>query len=379
MLPAWTALALAATPALPLAGQQVDLPRVLARLEPAIEREMVEGWIPSLTIALVDADSILWASAYGHANLWARTPAVPSSVYLIGSTFKAMSTVALLQQMEAGKFALDDPVSRHLTDVRIRNERSDRPVTFRHLLTHTSGLPGAFGPFPVWADSAPLPLVRYLERDLAVVGPPEDSVRYSNLAFSLVAHLVERFSGVPYKQYIRERIWQPLGMTSTAFNPTPELDERLAMPYASDSAGRPIPATRLKANVSPAGIVYGTIRDQANWLILNLNGGVFRGRRLLQEETVRLMQTRQFDRFTGPLAGGWGNETSGYGLTWWTMTRGGERYIGHSGSVPGYTAFVHGNVTRRQGAVILSNGNRAHARLVRISLLATDLLSGSNP
>lgn len=359
-----------------LRAQQVDLPRILADLEPVIRQEMIEGRIPSLTVALVNGDSILWVGAYGQSNLWARTPAVPSTVYLIGSTFKAMSTVALLQQMEAGRFKLDDPVSRYLKGVTIRGERKDDPVTFRHLLTHTSGLPGAFGPHEVWGDTGPLPLRTYLERDLAVVSPPMDSVRYSNLAFSLVGYLVEQFSGMPFKDYIRQRIWQPLGMTSTEFNPTPDMDERMSIPYGSDSAGRPVPAIRLKADAWPAGIVYGTIRDQANWLILNLNGGVFRGRRFLSEETIREMQTRQYDRFTGPMAGGWGNETSGYGLTWWTTTRDGERYIAHSGSVPGYTAFVHGNVTRRQGIVLLSNGNRAHARLVRISFVATDLMAG---
>lgn len=356
-------------------AQQVDLPRVLAELEPVIRQAMVEGRIPSLTAALVAGDSVVWVGAYGQANLWARTPAVPSTVYLIGSTFKAMATVALLQQMEAGKFALDDPVSRYLDGLTIRNERPEQPVTFRHLLTHTSGLPVAFGPHTVWGDTGPLPLRTYLEQELAVVSPPMDSVRYSNLAYSLVAHLVERFSGRPFKEYIRERIWRPLGMTSTEFNPTPSMDERMSVPYDSDSAGRPVPAVRLKANAWPAGIVYGTIRDQANWLIMNLNGGVFRGQRFLSEETVRAMHTRQHDRFTGPMAGGWGNETSGYGLTWWTMTRNGDRYLAHSGSVPGYTAFVHGNVTRRLGVVLLSNGNRAHSHLVRISLAATDLMA----
>jgi CubicO group peptidase (beta-lactamase class C family) len=164
-------------------------------------------------------------------------------------------------------------------------------------------------------------------------------------------------------------------MTMTEFNPTPIMDERLAEPYDSDSTGRPMPAVRLRANVWPAGIVYGTVFDQANWLIMNLNGGVFKDHRFLKPETARAMQTRQYDKFVGPMAGGWGNETSGYGLTWWTMTKNGEHYIAHSGSVPGYTAFVHGNVDRRQGIVILTNGNRAHPYLVRIVNRATDLMT----
>lgn len=350
----------------PLPAQRVEHP-VAAVLTPVIEREMRAGHIPSLTIALVSGDSIVWLAAFGESNLWARTSATPATVYLIGSTFKAMSTVALLQLMEEGKFALDDPVSRHLDDLPIRNERRDQPVTFRHLLTHTSGLPVAFGPHLLWGDTQPGPLDEYLRRDLAVAGPPMDSVRYSNLAYSLVAHLVERLSGVPYKQYIRERIWGPLEMSSTEFNPTPSMDERLAVPYVTDESGRQNPAPRLRADVWPAGIVYGTIRDQANWLIMNLNGGTFRGHRFLSEETMHAMFTRQHDRFAGPMQPYWGNATSGYGLTWWTKLEGNERIFAHSGSVPGFTAWVEGNADRKLGIVMLTNGNRSHPHLATIA------------
>ena len=75
------------------------------------------------------------------------------------------------------------------------------------------------------------------------------------------------------------------------------------------------------------------------------------------------------------MGGGWGYEAPGYGLTWWTTTRGDDRYFAHSGSVPGYTAFVMGNRGRGHGVVLLTNGNRAHPHLVRLSNLAMDLMS----
>src|SRR6185295_4612920 len=130
-------------------AQTVNIDRVVADLEPEIQRTLLEGRIPSAAIALVSGDKVIWSSAYGQSNLWSRTPATTSTVYLIGSTFKAMSTVALLQQMEQGKFKLDDRVSDYLTDFKIQDEDPQHPITFRHLLTHTSGLPGDFGPFSV--------------------------------------------------------------------------------------------------------------------------------------------------------------------------------------------------------------------------------------
>src|SRR5256885_7620166 len=97
-------------------AQTVNIDRVVTELEPEIQRMMHAGNIPSCSIALVSGDKVVWTNAYGYSNLWARTPATPNTVYLIGSTFKAMSTMALLQQMEQGKFKLDDPVNKYLTE-----------------------------------------------------------------------------------------------------------------------------------------------------------------------------------------------------------------------------------------------------------------------
>ena len=356
-------------------AQTINLDRVVAELEPEIQRTLVAGNIPSASIALTAGNRVVWTGAYGNSNLWARTPATPNTVYLIGSTFKAMSTIALLQQMEQGKFKLDDRVNDYLTEFKIQGEDPLHPITFRHLLTHTSGLPGDFGPFPVWGDTVPPPLEEYLRKSLKVTKPPLTSVVYSNLAYTLIAYLVQKFSGVPYKQYIQENIFAPLEMTSTAFEPRTDMEERLSIPYLVDEkTGSQVAAVRLKAAVWPAGVVYGTVLNQANWLITNLNGGAFKDKRIIKEQTLEQMFTRQYDQFKGGIEGIWGNDTAGFGLTWWTQVRDGDRYIAHSGSVPGYTAFLLGDRDRKLGFAILTNGNRAHPHLFKLGDLAIDLL-----
>jgi len=356
-------------------AQTINIDRVVADLEPEIQRTLLEGKIPSAAIALVSGDRVIWSGAYGHSNLWARTPATTNTVYLIGSTFKAMSTVALLKQMEQGKFKLDDRVSDYLTEFKIQNEDPKNPVTFRHLFAHTSGMPADFGGVPVWSDAAPPTLEEYLRKSLRVAKPTMSSVVYSNQAFTLIGYLVQKFSGVPYKQYIQEQIFAPLEMTSTAFEPRPDMEERLSIPYTVDEkTGSQIGATRVKAAVWPAGIVYGTVLNQANWLIANLNGGVFKGKRIIGEQTLEQMLTRQYDQFKGPIEGLWGNENAGFGLTWWVQVRDGDRYFAHSGSVPGYTAFLLGNRDRKLGFAILTNGNRAHPHLIKLADRAIDLM-----
>jgi CubicO group peptidase (beta-lactamase class C family) len=356
------------------AGQSVDVKKVAADLEPEIRRAMVEGNIPSATIALVSGDKVIWTGAYGESNLWARTPATPETVYLIGSTFKAMSTMALFRLMEQGKLKLDDPVSKYL-DFTIPGDDPKNPVTFRHILTHTSGLDGDFGAMPVWSNDAPKTLNDFVRTALKVKEPPMTKVEYSNAAFTLLGYLVEKISGVPYKQFIKENIWDPLEMTSTAFDPTPDMDERIAVPYVVDkTTGNQKPATRIRAAVWPAGITYGTVLNQANWLILNLNNGIFKGKRIVSEATMEQMFTRQFDQFKGGIEGIWGNETAGFGLTWWVQVRNNERYFAHSGSVGGYTAYLLGNRDRKLGFAIMTNGNQAHPHLFKLGDRAIDLM-----
>lgn len=91
------------------------------------------------------------------------------------------------------------------------------------------------------------------------------------------------------------------------------------------------------------------------------------GTRLLSPETVEAMHTVQYDPFRGPIGPGWGGEEAGWGLTWWADTRRGDRYFAHSGSVPGYTAFLEGNRDRGVGVALLSNGHAAHLHLFRLS------------
>ena len=358
-----------------LFSQSIDIDSLSKKMNLEIQKTMLEGKIPSVTIALVFGEEIVWTSAAGYSNLWAQTPAVPSTVYLIGSTFKTISTFALLQQMEQGKFKLDDRVNDYLEEFKIEGEDPANPVTFRHLLTHTSGLPEAYGAHLVWGTTVPPSMKDYLSSSLKLQHPPMTKVIYSNMAYTLVAYLIEKFAGVPYAKYIQEHILNPLEMNDTAFMPRPDMEERLSIPYTIDKrTNHHVPTRRTKADVWPAGVVYGTVLNQANWLIANLNRGVFKDHRLIREATFQEVMTRQYDQFAGPIARGWLNETTGYGLTWWISERNGDKLFAHSGSVSGYTAFIAGNLDKKTGFAILTNGDRSHPHLYKLAIAALDLL-----
>src|SRR5512143_2542188 len=354
----------------------VDDARLAALLDPEIERALKVGRIPSMAVVCVSGDRIVWTRSAGLANVRVKTPAAVDTVYIIASTFKTMSATALMQLMEQGKFKLDDRVNDYLTDFKIEGENKRYPVTFRHLLTHTSGLPTDFGRHAVWEDQVPVSLADYLRGHLRLARRPGTRVLYSNVAFTLVAFLVEKFSGMPFKDYMRKMIFGPLEMRDTAFEPRADMAERLAIPYmpVRRRSGVFRPVDWVKADAWPAGVVYGTAVDQARWLMAAVNGGVYKGRRIIAPATLREMTKRQYDRFAGPINGGWLNETSGYGLSWWVSTLNGQTIIAHSGSVSGYTAFLAGNLDRKTGVAILTNGNKAHRWLYALALKALDAL-----
>jgi CubicO group peptidase (beta-lactamase class C family) len=354
----------------------IDDARLAALLDPEIERALKVGRIPSMAVVCVSGDRIVWTRSAGLANVRVKTPAACDTVYLIASTFKTMSATALLQLMEQGKFKLDDRVNDYLTGLKIENESKRYPVTFRHLLTHTSGLPTDFGRHAVWEDIAPPSLTDYLSGKLKLWRRPGTRVLYSNIAFTLVAHLVEKLSGLPFKDYMRKNIFGPVEMRDTGFEPRADMAERLAIPYmpVRRRSGVFRPVDWVKADAWPAGVVYGTAVDQARWLMTAVNGGVYKGRRIISPATFKEMTRRQYDRFAGPINGGWLNASSGYGLAWWVSTLNGQTIIAHSGSVNGYTAFLAGNLDKKTGIAILTNGNKAHRWLYALALKALDAL-----
>jgi CubicO group peptidase (beta-lactamase class C family) len=351
-----------------------------ARLEPEIRRAMAAGGIPSLTIALVRADTVLWAAGYGEANRRTRAPATPETVYALASTAKTLVAASILQLADAGALTLTDPVHRYLPPtLRIRGEDPDNPITFLHLLTHTSGLPAGFTPTPFFAEGVPAPLEEHLAQVLRVEGRTGAQVRYSNPAYALLGLLVEQISGGPFDAELRAGILGPLGLQSTTRFPSPEMVERMAIPYqpAPDGSGlRPVEWIRFAE--WPAGASYGTVLDQAVWLGTVLNGGSWRGVRILSESSLAQSFQRPFPQFRGPLGGGWGGANggagTGYGLGWWVSNANGVLEIAHSGSLRGFTAFLHGRPETKVGVAILTNADRAHPHLVSISYLATELL-----
>ena len=128
-----------------------DLPQTKEVLSQESQKILSETGIPSISLALVKDDQIVWAEAFGYSNVRAKTPATPETLYCTGSTFKFVTAAAVMQLVEQGKLALDDPVNKYLGDEAIADRSEEgKPVTIRHLLCHYSSLSGPTNTVPLW-------------------------------------------------------------------------------------------------------------------------------------------------------------------------------------------------------------------------------------
>ena len=324
-----------------------DLEKTKTVLTGVIEKTLADNGIPSMSIALVRGDSIVWKAAFGYTNLRSRTPATTETLYSTGSSFKSVTASAVMQLAEQGKLRLDDPINRYLGDSQVQDRlQSEKPVTFTHILSHWSGLRNGAETQPIWSRKLPKTL-EAMTSSLYSIRAPETKWEYNNFAYGTAGLLVQKISGQEYEQYMVEHVLKPLGVTTAhPVYPSPEMVERMALPYAAGgSLGKPEPVAQVHFDVYPAGDIYLTAEDMARYLAAQLNGGVFHGNRILSEESVREMHTPQF--------GG------DYGFGFWMVkdSASGHTLIHHGGAIAGQRAFLIGDLDAHVGVYYMTNSD----------------------
>ena len=288
----------------------------------------------------------------GVADARTERPVDARTAFRIGSISKTMTAIAVLQLVEDGRLALDDPIGDHLRSVRVDAPRGAPAVTIRHLLTHTAGI----GEVRRWSDlgrpmialaskagEPPPPLARYYRRGLRTEVPPGTKWAYANHGFALLGLVVEEQRGRPFADLMRERIFDPLGMEHTDFVRSDRVRERLAVGYGRRGA-RLKPVKDHEVAVAPAGSCYSCAEDMARYAGALLAGGA----PLLRPETLELMLTPQ-DPPSATLPG--------MGLSFFLERFGAHRVAGHDGGWPGFISAMLVAPDDGVGVVAFTNTN----------------------
>ena len=243
---------------------------------------------PSLAVVVVQGDSTLLSKGYGNESSRPVRPVDPdSTLFNIASVSKLFTATAAMQLVERDSLSLDDDVSRWLGSEVVRGDGPT--ITLRHLLTHTSGLDGAFMRDVVATPSDMISLRDYFIRFPSMRGrPPGQEIRYSNVGMALVGRLVELGSGMPFDDYVERHVLHPLGMHHSTFRQPPA--QPLKSRIATHGSG-PVPDVLL---LSPSGAMVSTASDMGRFMRAHLADGTLGGVRILAPARARQMRQTQW-------------------------------------------------------------------------------------
>ncbi len=321
------------------------------RFDALLAREQRVGRLPSLVAGVVRDGDLVWSgSRGGHTG---DGPASVDLQYRIGSLTKTLVAVLVMQLRDEGRLDLNDRLDRHLPGVGY----GDR--TLRALLSHSSGMHSE--PVGPWWERSPGGTFEELadgldERDAPF--PAGTTYHYTNVAFGLLGEVVARLRGGSWWEQARQRILVPLGMTRTSYLPEPPAATGYSVHHFANTLTEE-PAQDTGA-MAPAGQVWSTVTDLARYA-----GFLVAGRPdVLARSSLDEMATLQSASRAGAANGG-------YGLGLRLVYGGSGTLVGHTGSMPGFLAFLFVDRVRRTGALALANGTTG----LRCEGLPLDLLN----
>jgi CubicO group peptidase (beta-lactamase class C family) len=330
-----------------------------------VNAEMKKRQIPGVSLAVIRDGQVIKTGAYGLANVELSVPVTAETVFQIQSVTKSFTATAVMMLEEEGKLAVEDPVSKHLDGT----PETWKGITLRHLLTHTSGIKDFIN-----EPTASLRLDVSEEEVFKATVPrplnfqPGEKYAYSNTNYHLLAMIIRRHTGKSYGQFLKQKMFEPLGMTSTRIMSWSELVPHRASGYVRRAGG-----LRNGDFIADSILAYGgggmisTASDLAKFdLALN-------SERLLKRLTLERMWTK------AKLADG--KETA-YGLGWGVGGEAEHRWVSHSGShMTGFTSNLIRYIDDRVSVVVLTNARHANPNQIarRIAGLYVPELAPKRP
>ncbi len=357
----WIAFSLAASPTLAQTDSKLA-PKLRAEVDRIARKVLATTGVPSASIAVVQDGQIAYVQAYGDARLEPRTAARPDMRYSIGSISKQFTASAILMLADQHKLSLDDPVSRFLPTL----TRAEG-VTIRELLSHTSGYQDYWPqdyvpPFMLQEITADQILDRWARKPLDF--DPGTKWQYSNTNYIVAGLIVEKASGTPLLEFLRARVFAPLGMESVTNIDQERLRETDPAGYLRYALGPPRVAPKEgKGWLFAAGELAMTAQDLARWNVGMLD------QRLLTPASYAEMETEV------RLKNGLGTK---YGLGIDVTTESGHRVLAHNGEVSGFAASNMVFPDDRAAISVLTNEDSSDAASAIVKQIAPLLFTSQD-
>lgn len=362
-----------------VSAQGIPLPQIdHDRIDAYIQSSMQMANIPGLALGVVYGDEVVYLKGYGVAGPDGRA-VTPQTPFIIGSTSKSFTALAVMQLVEAGEIDLDAPVTTYLPWFHTDDAAASAKITVRNLLNQDSGLPTYAGRQGIADhDQSDLALENGI-RDLAGVPlsqPAGQGYEYSNDNYNILGLIVQTVSGRTYEEYVQSAVFAPLEMRHSAAT--------LSDPAAADIAtgyhywfswAVPFDASYPR-RMTPSGFLISSAEDMTHYLAAQLNGGAYGDSQILSPEGMVMLQTPGAS--IGP--------TSAYAMGWVIESRSGSTRIWHNGDVRNFHSNLLLLPDQHIGIVVLVNvggflnGNALNLPIEGVAsiLLGTDITPVTN-
>ena len=334
-----------------------------------IKKEMKKSQVMGVTIAIVDNQKIVWAQGFGYADLKNKVPAIPETIYRIGSISKLFTVMATMQLAEQGRVDIDQPLRKYLPQFSVRSRFPDSgPITLRTIMTHHSGLPndvskGAF-------TTEPPTTLLYRLKDEYVAFPTNYVLAYSNVAMALLGLMVEQVSDTEFYEYMEHSVFNSIGMQQSSFKLTPEIKSLLSKGYRNGKE-----MNQLNLRDVAAGSMYSNVLDLIRFIQMLFAKGQVGNSQILQPDTIEEMLRPQNEAVALDFE-------QRIGLGWFLIYAGEtkEKIANHAGNMPLFHTTLAIVPEKKIGVVVLTNsaeGRRIYDKIAGAALkLAIEAKTG---
>ena len=325
-------------------AQEADVAKKLQGFDAYMEQTLKEWNTPGVGVGIVVGDKLVFAKGYGYRDYEKKLPFTPKTMQPIASNSKLFTAVAAGMLVEEGKLTWDKPIRQSVPEAQFCNDELNNNVTLRDMLSHRTGVTRHD---LIWFKS-PFTRQELFER-LKYLEPQEPmrvAFLYNNLMFAAVGQIIEIKSGKRWEDFVRERIFTPLDMSSSCytiadmqkqpdygvpFREKRDSFELYKIPYYEDTEG-----------VAPAGAVISNIDELSHWLIALMNEGKYSGKQVLPASVLKatLQPAIALPNAGGEALGYWELINSAYGMGRWTASYRGKLLTYHGGDLPGFHSQV---------------------------------------
>jgi CubicO group peptidase (beta-lactamase class C family) len=323
----------------------------------AIVADALRAWdAPGVAVAVVRDDRVVYLKGAGVRERGKAEAVTPDTLFAVGSCTKAFTAMALAVLVDEGKAAWDDPVRKHVPTFRLADPLADREVTLRDLLCHRTGL----ARHDLLWYRAPWPVEESVRR-MAFLDQRHSfraAYEYNNLAYLAAGLAVASAAKGPWHEFVRKRLFTPLGMKGAVFTRSDALKADHATPHrrGPDGKAEPMEWYPDDKQIRASGSIKAGVRDLSQWVRMQLAGGTLDGQRVVSEGALAETHTPQVVvPLTRARARATGATQVSYGLGWQVSDYRGHHALEHGGAVDGFRARIVLLPKDRAGVVLLTN------------------------